>query len=117
MATAQPLICYESFAAGANIITEGEEGNAFYILEEGEASAMKSGEKVFSYQSGGFFGELALLKNEPRAATVVADSACKCLVLNRGAFSRLFGGANELAKLKAQAIRYSQTLAKQEKPE
>ena len=42
-------------------------------------------------ESGGFFGELALLKGEPRAASIVADTKCKCLSLDRMAFKRLLG--------------------------
>ncbi|MCQ2818263.1 MAG: cyclic nucleotide-binding domain-containing protein [archaeon] len=82
-------------AAGENIITQGEEGNEFYILEEGKAFATKTidgkEEKVLDYEPGSYFGELALLNNAPRAATVKAESECKLLVLERMAFKRLLG--------------------------
>lgn len=66
------------FEAETTIIKESDEGDNFYIIEDGEAYAMKSPgggqapQKVKEYSSGGYFGELALLKNEPRAASVIA---------------------------------------------
>lgn len=89
----------EKVAGGDNIITQGEDGDKFYILEEGKAAAYKDGGKVLDYNSGDFFGELALLKNAPRAATVKAETDCTVLSLDRGAFKRLFGGAAELQAL------------------
>lgn len=53
-------------------------GDVFYIIEEGEAEATKTFEAgkpaqvVKNYKSGDYFGELALIKGEPRAANVVA---------------------------------------------
>lgn len=88
--------------AGTNIIKMGEEGNEFYILEEGKAYATKctepgkEPERVMDYTDGAYFGELALLKNEPRAATVTAETECKLLYLDRMAFKRLLGPLENL---------------------
>jgi len=66
-------------------------------LDEGKAHAekifdqSKKPQKVKDYESGGYFGELALLKGEPRAASIVADTNCRCLSLDRMAFKRLLG--------------------------
>ncbi len=85
------------FKKGEYIIKQGDKGDVFYILEEGSAHAEKvfeegkPAEKVKDYKSGGYFGELALLKGEPRAASIVADTNCKCLSLERMAFKRLLG--------------------------
>jgi cAMP-dependent protein kinase regulator len=56
---------------------KGEMGDRFYMLEEGEAIATKgenggNGEVVLEYKHGDYFGELALLKDEPRAANIIA---------------------------------------------
>jgi cAMP-dependent protein kinase regulator len=51
----------------------------------------KKPQRVKDYEAGGYFGELALLKNEPRAATIIADTNCRCLFLDRMAFKRLLG--------------------------
>ena len=87
----------QTFNKGDCIIKQGDKGDVFYILDEGNAHAEKvfdggkTPQKVKDYVSGGFFGELALLKNEPRAASIIADTNCKCLSLDRMAFKRLLG--------------------------
>lgn len=64
------------FMANERIIKEGDEGKVMYFLVEGTAYASKKidGEmkEVKAYNSGDYFGELALLRNEPRAANVMA---------------------------------------------
>jgi len=79
----------EEFADGATICKEGEAGNSFYIIEEGHAVATKAGQEVMTYHSGDYFGELALLRNKPRAATVVAQGAASLLSLDSRSFKRL----------------------------
>ena len=60
------------------MLREGDMGDVFYIVEDGEAEATKTLEAgkpsqvVKNYQSGDYFGELALIKGEPRAANIVA---------------------------------------------
>jgi cAMP-dependent protein kinase regulator len=49
---------------------EGEEGDNFYVIESGDFVAVKGGQQVFKYEGSGSFGELALMYNCPRAATV-----------------------------------------------
>lgn len=62
------------------VIREGEEGNTFYIVMSGEALATKTVEvgkppvEVYRYKAGDYFGERALIKNEPRAANIIALS-------------------------------------------
>lgn len=79
----------ESVADAAAICKEGEPGSKFYFVEEGEAIVTKGGQNVMSYGAGDYFGELALIKNQPRAATVVAKGATKLLSLESRSFKRL----------------------------
>ena len=70
------------FKAGDYIINQGDSGNQFFMIIDGEAVATKSingqaPQEVMQYKVGDYFGELALLKNEPRAANVIAKvSVC-----------------------------------------
>jgi len=87
------------FAPGARVVTEGEAGSRFYIINEGSARVTKKGTADATFGAGGpaetvlgtlkeqdFFGERALITNEPRAASVVAVTQLECLVLDGDAF-------------------------------
>lgn len=72
-----------SVLSGEVIITEGEAGDLFYCLETGTVSACVNNiGEVMKYESGGCFGELALLYNCPRAASVIAVSDCSLWTLD-----------------------------------
>ncbi len=89
----------EKYEKNQYIIKEGEQGDKFFILDEGEAVATK--EKMTfkkKYFKGDYFGELALLKNAPRAASVMAVTDCKVLTLDRPAFKRLLGPLEDILK-------------------
>ncbi|KAI0024144.1 camp-dependent protein kinase regulatory subunit [Xylariomycetidae sp. FL0641] len=81
------------FPAGHTIIKQGDIGTSFYLLESGEADAFIEGESesVKHYKKGDFFGELALLNDAPRAASVVAATEVKVATLGKNAFARLLG--------------------------
>jgi cAMP-dependent protein kinase regulator len=88
----------EDFADGVAICKEGESGNIFYIVEEGEAVAMKSGKQVMKYGSGDYFGELALIRNQPRAATVTAQGRARLLSIDSRSFKRLLNVSDLLER-------------------
>jgi len=79
----------ETVTDGAAICKQGDIGNKFYIIEEGEAVASKNGTQVMSYSAGDYFGELALIRNQPRAATVSAKGMTKLLSIDSRSFKRL----------------------------
>jgi len=94
----------EHFKAGEYIIKEGEEGNTFYLIESGEVVATKKlhdGEattEVMRYKVGDYFGERALIKNEPRAANIIANTDCTVVSMDRHSFKRLLGSLEDLLK-------------------
>jgi CRP-like cAMP-binding protein len=85
----------QSFADGAFIIKEGEEGSRFYIINEGEVRCMLptsegvEAEEVARLYPQQFFGERALVTNETRAANIIACGPVECLVLDRTSFQLL----------------------------
>ncbi|EXJ73575.1 cAMP-dependent protein kinase regulator [Cladophialophora psammophila CBS 110553] len=97
IADALETVKYES---GQNIITEGEPGDAFYLLESGHAVAYKHGvdHPVKEYGRGDFFGELALLDDKPRAASVVAKDNVTVAKLGRDGFKRLLGPVESIMR-------------------
>jgi cAMP-dependent protein kinase regulator len=90
------------FEAGQTIIKEGDEGKVMYFLVEGTAFASKKingvETEVKQYKTGDYFGELALLRNEPRAANVLARSECQCVSIDRHSFKRMLGPLEEILK-------------------
>jgi len=105
----------EKINAGQNIINQNDPGDKFYIIEEGEAKAVKDfgdgnpPQTVLNYSQGGYFGELALIRNEPRAASVIATSNCKLLTLDRMSFKRLLGPLENILKRNSDAyVKYMQ---------
>lgn len=57
------------------------------------------------YKAGDYFGELALLKNEPRAANVIAKTNLKVVSLDRNSFKRLLGPLDEILKRNIDAYK------------
>ncbi|OAL02135.1 camp-dependent protein kinase-like protein regulatory subunit [Phaeosphaeriaceae sp. SRC1lsM3a] len=83
----------KKYPPGTTIIQEGDVGESFYILESGEAEVFKRGvdQPVKRYNKGDYFGELALLNDAPRAASVVSKSEVKLATLGKHGFQRLLG--------------------------
>jgi len=66
------------FAAGETVVKEGSGGAAFFIIESGEATVFLHGKKHSSLKADDYFGEIALIDDGPRMATIVADSELLC---------------------------------------
>lgn len=95
----------ENYQEGDFVIREGDEGSCFYMIMKGEAIATKTIEpgkapqEVFKYKSGDYFGERALIKNEPRAANIVAvGGPLQVVNLDRHSFKRLMGPMEDILK-------------------
>lgn len=66
------------FKAGDTVTQEGAGGVGFFIVEEGEASVTVGGETRGSVKSGDYFGEIALINESPRTATLTATTDMLC---------------------------------------
>ena len=76
--------------AGKVLAREGEIGQEFFVIVDGEVSVTKAGEEVRGLGPGDFFGEIALVWDSPRrTATVTAASPVRFFVLTRQAFRSL----------------------------
>jgi len=74
------------FAAGRAIVRQGEPGDRFYFITEGEVDVEVDGEHVERQGAGSHFGEIALLRDVPRTATVTANGDVEVLALERDDF-------------------------------
>lgn len=78
-----------------NICFSGDPGDYFYIIETGIFSVIKNGVNVRTIESGGSFGEHALLYNAPRGATIQAASNGTLFALDRIAFQSILSSSLE----------------------
>jgi len=102
----------EKYTEGTTIINQGDEGTNFFIVYQGEVTATKltpeSPDPVhMKHQVGDYFGELALLNDSKRAASVVATSPeVTLLTMDSSTFKRLMGPMEDL--LRRSSVRYDQ---------
>ncbi len=77
---------HETVAAGARIITEGEEGDRYYAITSGGVLVTQEGQEIRRLSVGDGFGEIALLYAVTRTATVIATSETGLLCVGRDSF-------------------------------
>jgi CRP/FNR family cyclic AMP-dependent transcriptional regulator len=75
--------------AGRVLCTQGEGGDEFFVIVEGEVTVSVDGQPVATLGPGDFFGEMALLDGGPRVATVTTATPGRLLVLIRPEFNGL----------------------------
>ena len=74
---------------GRELTREGERGREFFVLVQGEVDVTKEGNHVRTLSDGDFFGEIALISDEARTATVTAKGPIRVLVITDRAFKTL----------------------------
>ncbi len=98
-----------TYPAGATVVRQGEPGDLFYVIKEGEATVLQAPEGAGASGAGDkpprrvnqlfrsdFFGEAALLTSAPRTASVVAVTRLVCLTLDRENFISMLGPMEQL---------------------
>jgi CRP/FNR family transcriptional regulator, cyclic AMP receptor protein len=85
------------FKAGDTLVAEGAQGSGFFIVAEGEAAVDVGGEDKGTVGPGGYFGEIALLKDSTRTATLTAQTDMLCYGMTSWEFKPLIEGNSGLA--------------------
>lgn len=75
--------------AGEVLAKQGSKGWEFFFIIEGKAQVQKDGKAIRKLTSGDFFGEISLIDQEPRTATVIADTDMILLVVDTRSFAHL----------------------------
>ena len=75
------------YAKGEEIVKEGEQAVAFYVIAKGKVAVTKAGQALAEFVAGESFGDMALLDGFPRVASVVAQEETECLVMTRWDFA------------------------------
>ncbi|XP_076807866.1 cAMP-dependent protein kinase type I-alpha regulatory subunit-like isoform X2 [Clavelina lepadiformis] len=97
-----------SFEPQEEVVVQGQAGSDFFIIVEGSAAVLQRRSENEAYTQVGtlgpsdYFGEIALLLDRPRAATVVARTVLKCVKLDRPRFERVLGECSEILKRNIQ---------------
>jgi MFS family permease len=89
--------------AGETVFAQGDHGDGFYAVQEGEVDVLVDGEHVRTLGAGGYFGEIALLREVPRTATVRTRSAVRLQRLDRERFLAIVAG-NTASSAAADAV-------------
>jgi CRP/FNR family transcriptional regulator, cyclic AMP receptor protein len=76
-------------AAGKVLCRQGDSGREFFVIMEGEAEVTKDGKHIATCRAGEFFGEIALIEQVPRTATVTAKTPIRFFVITSQDFLRL----------------------------
>jgi CRP/FNR family transcriptional regulator, cyclic AMP receptor protein len=92
------LVTPVAIKAGSTFITEGSVGKELVIISTGTATVRRGGRKITTLTAGSVVGELALLLDRPRDASVTADVDGELLVLDRRSFNSLLDDVPGLAK-------------------
>jgi CRP-like cAMP-binding protein len=85
-------------AAGHTLVKEGERGLEFFVIVSGRAKVSRKGRKVGELGPGEFFGELALLIDAGRNATVTALTPMEAIVLSRREFDAALADAPRMTR-------------------
>jgi CRP-like cAMP-binding protein len=96
LSTVAKLATPLDLAAGRELTTEGQPGFEFFVVIEGEAEIRRGGRTITTRGPGTFLGEMALLLDRTRSATVVARSDMTVEVIGRAEFRRLLTELPEL---------------------
>jgi ATP-binding cassette subfamily B protein len=99
------LFATEQIPEERDIIVEGDPGDRFYILVRGKAEVLKASKRVAVLLDGDYFGEIALLSDQPRNATVRSLTPCVCLILQRDHFRAMLDRSAPLRERIRQAAR------------
>ena len=86
-----------TFEAGSTVAGEGRTGAGFFVIESGEASVSVHGQERAKVGPGDYFGEIALIDEGARSATITADSDLHCYGLTSWEFRPLVEGNASIA--------------------
>jgi serine/threonine protein phosphatase PrpC len=86
-----------SFQNGENVMTEGETGEELFIVLSGTVRVTRGGADLATLKTGDHVGEMALVRSQPRSATVVSDGPSELMVIRRTEFFEILRKEHQLA--------------------
>ena len=100
----------KQFEKDAEIVRQGDEGREFFMVTEGSVAIVRSengkDETLNRLNAGSYFGEVALIKNQPRNASVIATEPTTCYVLDREEFRAVVDASDSFgSELRKSVVR------------
>jgi CRP/FNR family transcriptional regulator, cyclic AMP receptor protein len=89
---------------GKEMTKQGSRGREFFVLLDGTADVKKNGRRINTLGPGDFFGEIALVSDTPRTATVIATSPVRALVITDRSFMRLLRDSPQIQERVLSAL-------------
>lgn len=86
-----------TYADGERVINEGEKGDELFIVLSGQVGVARGGARIAALTPGEHFGEMALLRTQPRSATVTSDGISELMVIRRADFFEILRKEQALA--------------------
>ena len=93
-----------TFKAGETVASEGSGGVGFFIIDEGQAKVTRDGEEQATLGPGQYFGEIALIDEGARTATITAETDMRCYGLTSWEFRPLVESNSQIAWKLLQAL-------------
>jgi CRP-like cAMP-binding protein len=93
-----------AFAPGQEVMRQGDIGDAFYAISSGQVEIVHDGALVNTIGPGSYFGEVALLMDVPRTATVVSKTPVRAFRIDRDGFDALVGDAFRRGTLVSHSV-------------
>jgi CRP/FNR family transcriptional regulator, cyclic AMP receptor protein len=93
-----------TFRAGDTVTSEGQGGVGFFVIEDGRAKVTVGGENRRTLGAGDYFGEVALLTDSPRTATITAETDLRCYGMTSWDFKPLVETHGSIAWKLLQAM-------------
>lgn len=85
--------------SGEKIVTQGTRGDSFYIIVHGTVEIVRDGKPIKRYRAGDYFGEMAILLDQPRSADAVSITDCDLIAIDRNDFLSVLRGSEMLTRL------------------
>lgn len=92
------------YMEGASIVREGEPGDSFYVIVEGQAKVQRGDRTLATLVPGEFFGEISLLDGGERTATVVSETPMALLEIKQRPFMKMLGKQPDIALKMMQGL-------------
>ncbi len=89
---------------GDTLLDEGFSAYEFFVIEEGKAAVVRAGKHLRDVGAGDFLGEIALIRGDPRTASVIATSAVRAIAMSGQDFRDMIESSPKIARLMEESV-------------